>query len=65
MYTEAQARKMAKEMAQKMVNYILSQIGNVSPPPISPRGDEERCLLQEKQAYMDAFIQCEAEKRAH
>ena len=65
MYTEAQVRKMAKDMAKKMVNDILSQSGNISPPPRSPRGDEERHLLQEKQAYMDAFIQCEVEKRAH
>ena len=59
------ANNMAKDMAQQMVNDILSQRGNVSPPPRSPRGDEERCLLQEKQAYIDAFIQCEAKKKAH
>ena len=62
---ETQAREMAKDMTQKMVNDILSQRCNVSSPPKSPRGDQERCLLQEKQAYMDAFIQCEVEKRAH
>ena len=66
---EAQAKEiakgMAKDMAQEMVNDILFQRGNVFPHPRSPRGDEERCFLQEKQSYMDSFIQCEAEKRAH
>ena len=65
MYTKAQARKIAKDMAQQMVNDILSQRGNVSPPSISSRCDEERHLLQEKQAYMDAFTQHGAKKRAH
>ena len=56
---------MAKNMAQQMVHDILSWRGNVSPPPRSPRGDEERCIMQEKQAYMNAFIHHEAKKRAY